>query len=181
MTDEIIIEIESGHEKESTIAVLRKLGELETASALLYRTYAGVWRKDKDFWGGLAVTEERHRTYLDDLIRMVDANPGRFTLRQRFSITMVNEVIKKIHHHISLTRSGHLEAQQALYHAHHLENLAVESELACLFQSDDPEFLRLSGEILADEKDHQGTIKRLLKERCPRRTLNGKKPRGATP
>ncbi len=177
MTDDIIIEVEPGHEKDGTIAVLRKLGELETDSALLYRTYAGIWRKDTDFWEGLAATEERHRAYLDDLIRMIEADPGRFTLCQPFSVTMVDEVIKKIHHHIGLARSGHLEAQQALYHAHHLENLAVESELARLFQSDDPEFLRLSGEILADEKDHQGAVTRLLKERCPRRTGGGKKPR----
>lgn len=170
MTDNIDIELEGFTEEDRIIAILRALGAVEEAAAALYRTYGKVWRKDAPFWEGLAKTEDLHRAHLAHLIVLVNGNADEFHLAQSFSVKMLEDVVKKTQLYIGMARSGHLNAKQALYHAHHLENMAVESELARLFKSDNPEFLQLSQAILADEKEHQDAISRLLRERYPRDT-----------
>lgn len=168
MTDEIIIPLDGLDEKNRTIAILQKLGRTEEAVAALYRAYGCVWPQDRDFWESLAVAEDGHRAYIARVIVLVDERPDEFKSVHFVSPEMLDNFITKIRSHANMAQMGQLSEKQALYEAHQIENMALESELALLFKSDNAEFLKLSETIRADEKEHRDAIIRLLQERYPK-------------
>lgn len=168
MTDDIIIEMDGADQGDAVIAILQKLGETEEAVAALYRAYGCVWPKDRDFWESLAVAEDGHRTYIAHVMVLVNERPGEFKPVHSMSPSMLDSFIAKIRCHAKMAQAGQLNEKQALYEAHQIENMALESDLTLLFKSTNDEFMKLSGTILGEEKEHRDAIARLLKERFPK-------------
>ncbi|HOW52482.1 MAG TPA: hypothetical protein PLV42_10625 [bacterium] len=168
MPDDIIIDMDGNDQGAAMIAILQKLGETEEAVAALYRAYAEVWPADGAFWRTLAKTEDGHRAYIGHVIVMVRERPDDFRPVHFFSVEMLDTFIKKIQGHAVMARAGQLNEKQALYEAHQIENMALESELALLFKSGNAEFLRFSATILSEEKEHRDAIHRLIQERYPK-------------
>ncbi len=168
MTDDIIIEMDGADQGDAVIAILQKLGETEEAVAALYRAYGRAWPKDRVFWESLAVAEDGHRTYISHVMVLVRERPAEFKPVHFMSPAMLDNFIAKIRTHAQMAQAGQLTEKQALYEAHQIENMALESELALLFKSTDEEFVKLSGTILDEEKEHRDAIARLLQERFPK-------------
>lgn len=168
MTEEIIIPFGELDEKDRILAILMKLGETEEAVAALYRTFAEAWREDREFWRKLAKAEDGHRAYIGHLMVLVGGRPGEFEPVHALTPEMLDGFIEKIRGHASMALNGQLTGKQALYEAHQIENMALESELARLFKSDNEEFLRLSETIVTEEREHRDAIVRLIKERYPK-------------
>jgi len=168
MAEEIIIDMDGTDQGAAVIAILRKLGETEEAVAALYRAYAEVWPADGAFWRTLAKAEDGHRAYIAHVIVMVGERPDDFRPIHFFSVEMLDNFIRKIQGHAMMAHAGQLNEKQALYEAHQIENMALESELAQLFKSDNPEFRRFSATIVQEETEHRDAIHRLIQERYPK-------------
>jgi rubrerythrin len=141
--------------------ILSLMEEVELAVAGLYRSCAGKFPEDGNFWQQLEQEELQHADYVRRMTDVVARGPEHFRINPQFNALAVRAFIQGVNDSRHKVETGGIGARQALFLARDIEEIYIERNFFDSIYGDDPDFLSLFRQIVVETTSHR----QLLKER----------------
>jgi hypothetical protein len=134
---------------------LEAMREAELAVAELYEACAETWPQDPPCWKELSAEERRHAENLSKMSALLAARPDVFSPGRPFRAAAVRTFIKGVRWNRDRVKSGELDLARFYSVARDLENSLIESRIAEIVITDDPEYTALAQRVVADTRRHR--------------------------
>ncbi len=144
--------------------VLGKMKEHELSMAEFYRTCAGVWAVDKEFWLEMEKAERRHAQYLERITQCLMEKSDHFHLGRPMRLPAIQTSISGVRSAIEKLKKRELPLYKALFTARDLEQSIIESKYGEYLKTDDLACRSLMDEMLSDTKSHLERLIEKIKE-----------------